>query len=87
MLLDDLDRAGVVVIRDNGEGIPRENLEKIFRPGFTTKGPTYKGLGLSMARQIVERHNGQIEVDSELHKGTTLTIKFPLAEVEDDHEP
>jgi two-component system NtrC family sensor kinase len=77
---------GVVVIRDNGEGIPRENVDKIFRPGFTTKGPTHKGLGLSIARQIVERHNGQIAVESELQKGTTLTLKFPLINAGDDHE-
>jgi signal transduction histidine kinase len=72
---------GVVEISDDGHGIPQENLERIFEPGFTTRGPSHRGLGLSIAHQIVQRHSGLVEAKSELHKGTTLTIKLPLADV------
>jgi signal transduction histidine kinase len=52
-------------------------LQKIFRPFFTTKGHG-TGLGLSLARRIVETHGGQIEVQSAPQKGTTFTVTLPL---------
>ncbi len=72
-------RGGMVVIRvsDTGRGISIDQLEKIFRPFFTTKGHG-TGLGLSLARRIVETHGGRIEVTSAVQKGTTFTVSLPL---------
>jgi len=62
---------------DTGCGIPRENLEDIFNPFFTTK-DTGSGLGLSITHQIVQDHKGYIDVESELDKGTSFFINLPL---------
>lgn len=69
----------IVQVRDTGHGIAQENLEKIFDPFFTTK-PVGKGtgLGLSVSYGIVQSHGGDIEVDSEIGKGTTFTLSFPV---------
>ena len=70
-----------VFISDAGEGIPPENLDKIFEPFFTTK-PVGQGtgLGLYVAYQILKDHGAAIGVDSQVGKGTTITISFPLLE-------
>ncbi len=69
----------MIMIKDNGKGIPEENLDKIFDPGFTTKGPGVgPGLGLSICYRIVNEHGGEIEVQSEEEKGSTFTIRIPL---------
>ncbi len=66
-------------ISDNGCGIPKENLGKIFDPFFTTKEKGKgTGLGLSISYGIIKRHNGSIEVKSEVGKGTIFTIKLPV---------
>lgn len=73
-------RNGQVYIQfaDTGIGIPKENLVKIFDPGYTTKGVGVgTGLGLSICYQIVQDHHGQITVESEVGKGTTFTIMLP----------
>lgn len=63
---------------DNGSGISKENLKRIFDPGFTTKGVGVgTGLGLSICFQIIRDHRGKIKVDSEPGKGTTFTIELP----------
>ncbi len=68
-----------VTVNDTGVGIASENLEKVFDPGYTTKGAGVgTGLGLSIAYKIIEDHSGSIEVESELAKGSTFTIKLPL---------
>jgi len=70
-------RDGVkVAVADNGMGIPKENLNRIFDPFFTTK-PRGTGLGLSISYSIIAEHGGQIEVESEVGKGTTFTIVLP----------
>ncbi len=67
-----------IIITDNGCGIPEENLSKIFDPFFTTKKPGEgTGLGLSISYGIIKRHNGSIDVKSEVGKGTTFIIKLP----------
>ena len=62
---------------DNGEGISEENLEKIFEPFFTTKSRG-TGLGLAITKQIIDMHQGEIFIDSEVGRGTTVIIRFPL---------
>ncbi len=68
----------VLKISDNGQGIPEEEIRNIFEPFFTTK-PVGQGtgLGLSVCRSLVREHNGEIEVESKLGEGTTVTLKFP----------
>jgi two-component system, NtrC family, sensor kinase len=68
----------VVTIRDNGVGISRENLSHIFEPFFSTKGDFGTGLGLSITYGIIQKLGGNIEVSSELNKGTSFVITLPL---------
>ena len=69
----------VIQISDSGVGISPENLEKIFDPGFTTKGVGIGiGLGLSISYEIIEDHGGTIEVMSKIGEGSTFTIKLPV---------
>jgi signal transduction histidine kinase len=69
--------AAVVTVSDTGRGIPAEHLPNIFRPFYTTKG-NGTGLGLSLARRIVESHHGQIDVTSSSGKGTTFSLVLPV---------
>ncbi|MHA1930294.1 MAG: two-component system sensor histidine kinase NtrB [Candidatus Thorarchaeota archaeon] len=62
---------------DTGIGIPEESMEKIFQPLFTTKAQGM-GLGLAIAKSMVEGHNGEISIQSEVGKGTVVSIKLPL---------
>lgn len=66
----------VITISDNGSGIVPEALDKVFVPFFTTK-PGGSGIGLSVCRQIMNRHGGNITVASEIEKGTVFTMLFP----------
>jgi len=68
-----------VVIEDSGEGIPKEKLETIFDPFYTTK-PAGLGLGLSIVYRIIKEHQGEIHVDSRVGQGTTFTITLPVGE-------
>lgn len=69
----------LVEIADTGSGIPEEIRERIFEPFFTTK-PVGKGtgLGLSISYDIVKKHGGHIEMESQLGKGTTFSIQLPM---------
>lgn len=68
-----------VTFTDTGTGIPPENMQNIFDPFFTTKEVGEgTGLGLSVSYGIVKAHGGDIEVDSQMGKGTTFVIKLPL---------
>jgi PAS domain S-box-containing protein len=66
-----------ITIRDNGEGIKSEDIPHVFDPFFTTK-DYGTGLGLSVVHGIIQEHDGQIEVESELAKGTSFHILLPL---------
>jgi two-component system NtrC family sensor kinase len=67
-----------IQVRDDGAGIAPDVLPHIFEPFLTTKESGHGvGLGLAIARGIVERHNGRVEVQSELGRGTTFTINLP----------
>jgi nitrogen-specific signal transduction histidine kinase len=70
-----------VTVRDNGEGIRKEDIPHVFDPFFTTK-DYGTGLGLSVVHGIVQEHGGQIEVESELAKGTAFHILLPLVRFE-----
>ena len=75
------DKGGVTIsVKDNGNGIPKHVLDKIFQPFFTTK-PTGQGtgLGLSMSYDIVKAHNGEITVETEKDKGTTFSVFLPAS--------
>jgi two-component system, NtrC family, sensor kinase len=65
-------------IADTGQGIPKENLSRLFEPFYTTKGKNGTGLGLAVIWRIIDNHNGTISVDSEVGKGSTFTIHLPL---------
>ncbi|MEA3459273.1 MAG: response regulator [Chloroflexota bacterium] len=71
------DECIVAEFKDNGCGIPEENLEKLFQPLFTTKAKGI-GLGLAVSRRIIEAHEGTIEVESEVGEGSTFTVTLPL---------
>ncbi len=66
-----------VAVSDTGRGIPPQTLPNIFRPFYTTKG-NGTGLGLSLARRIVEEHHGRIEVSSVVGKGSKFTVLLPF---------
>ena len=61
-------------------GISRDDLTKIFEPFFSTKGQKGNGLGLAVIWGIIDNHNGTINVESEVGKGTTFTIRLPFSQ-------
>jgi signal transduction histidine kinase len=72
-----------VRISDAGPGIPDEVLPRIFEPFFTTK-KTGTGLGLAVAYGIMERHQGELRVETARSMGTTFTIRLPIEGTTDD---
>ena len=80
--LDAIEEKGVeIVIADDGRGVPPEHLERLFEPFFTTKPDTGTGLGLWVANQIIERHQGSIRAQPATRegstRGTSFTIRLP----------
>jgi signal transduction histidine kinase len=73
-----LDDCASITVSDTGRGIPAEQLPQIFRPFYTTRG-NGTGLGLSLARRIVEEHHGRINVASEVGKGTSFEVLLPFS--------
>jgi signal transduction histidine kinase len=76
-----------IAIRDNGSGIPEQDLSKIFDPFFTTK-PVGKGteLGLSITYGIVQKHGGSLWVRSAVEVGTEFTVELPVRIIGGRHE-
>jgi signal transduction histidine kinase len=75
---------GEVRVADSGSGIAPDKLRQIFEPFYSTKdrdaqGQGGTGLGLALCREVIEAHKGRIRVESTLGKGTTFTLKLPLA--------
>lgn len=68
----------VMIVEDNGPGIPEVTREKLFEPFFTTK-KTGNGLGLTICEQIIQEHGGSIELDTNMTRGAKFVIKFPSA--------
>ena len=77
VLAASLDERGKILIKitDNGPGIPEEVLEKIFIPFYSTK-KNGSGIGLSLSRQIMRAHGGNIRVISKLREETVFTLRF-----------
>jgi signal transduction histidine kinase len=70
--------SAIIAVADSGKGIPAENQKKIFQLFFTTR-PGGTGIGLANTFRFVQLHNGQIEFDSEVGRGTTFRVELPLA--------
>jgi signal transduction histidine kinase len=68
-----------VLIKDTGSGISKDRLKKVFKPFYTTK-PKGMGVGLSLAKRIIERHGGTLALESEEGIGTTASLYIPIAE-------
>lgn len=83
----DGDGEAVVRFADEGMGIPRRIRERIFEPFFSTKGASGTGMGLAVSYGIVTRHNGRIDLESEVGKGTTFTLSFPLTDLPAEVSP
>lgn len=65
-----------ITVTDTGVGIPEENLHRVFDPYFTTR-PSGTGLGLAIVHKIIESHGGEIRLESDLGKGTTVIMLMP----------
>jgi len=76
------DRSVEINVADTGTGMASEVRSRVFDPFFTTKGKAGMGLGLAVCYGIVQRHQGIIEVDSEVGRGTTFKITLPIADSE-----
>ena len=66
----------IITIEDDGPGIAKSKLDKIFQPYFTTK-EKGTGLGLSIVKHNIELYGGTVQVESELGKGTRFVLEFP----------
>ena len=78
LALEDAADHAAITVSDNGPGIPRENLARIFEPFFSTKAPGEgTGLGLFVTRGVLEKLGGRITVDSEVGKGASFCIRLP----------
>lgn len=75
----DSDRS-IIRVSDTGTGMSEEVRQRCLEPFFSTKGEKGTGLGLAMVYGIIERHQGRLEIESELGEGTTVTIYLPPAE-------
>jgi signal transduction histidine kinase len=71
-----------VQVSDTGSGIPSDIMPHVFEPFFTTKRGKGTGLGLSISQAYVRSHNGEIEIDSVLQRGTTVTVTLPFRQAE-----
>jgi PAS domain S-box-containing protein len=70
-----------ILINDNGIGVPKKNIEKVFDPYFSTKDKTNQkgmGLGLTICYSIIKKHGGHITLESKKGKGTTVTLYLPV---------
>ena len=72
--------APLIMVRDQGAGIPENIRDKVFNLYFTTKSGG-SGIGLAMAYRVVQLHHGSVEFTSIIDHGTTFYLRFPLAEV------
>lgn len=79
LTMETADAFAILTVADTGVGIPAEALPHIFEPFFTTReSGKGTGLGLAIVHQVVESHQGDIQVESTVGKGTVFTLCFPL---------
>lgn len=81
LIADTAKRNSIIKVKDNGKGIPKESIPKLFDSFFSTKGKDNSGLGLSISKEIISRHKGTISVESEEGSGTTFIIELPNKDV------
>ncbi len=79
---DENSQGARIAVSDTGAGINKEDLVHVFDPYFTTK-QSGTGLGLAIVHKIIESHKGEVRVESEPGKGTTVTILLPVSKVTD----
>jgi signal transduction histidine kinase/CheY-like chemotaxis protein len=79
MATNEVGEAVEISVSDTGSGMSEEVRSRIFDPFFTTKGKTGMGLGLAVSYGIIRRHEGTVEAESELNRGTTFRIRLPIA--------
>ncbi len=77
------DGVAFVSVSDTGNGMTEDVQKKVFDPFFTTRRPEGTGLGMSIAYSILSRHNGKIEVKSEIGMGSTFTLQLPIVTEKD----
>jgi two-component system, NtrC family, sensor kinase len=78
IMLEGMGEEVVLTVKDTGQGIPKENLKRIFEPFFSTKSPGKgTGLGLFVTRNIIEKLGGTIKVESRIGQGTSFSVKLP----------
>ncbi len=82
---EDVDDSVVISVGDNGMGMAADVKSRIFDPFFTTKGKAGMGLGLAVSFGIIRRHEGSVEVESEVGLGTRFRIKLPKATIAEEH--
>ena len=90
IVLSRCDNEAVICITDTGVGIPQESIDHIFERFYRvdkarSRSSGGSGLGLSIVRNMVDRNKGTIHVDSTIGKGTTFTIRFPIAAAQEDN--
>jgi PAS domain S-box-containing protein len=81
------DRYVVLEIRDTGTGMTQEVRRRCLDPFFTTKGEHGTGLGLSMVYGIIQRHQGTVDIETEVGNGTTFIIRLPVQTAQPQSEP
>ena len=84
--LDPRDNEVIVEVQDTGVGMSETTRSRCLEPFFTTKGERGTGLGLAMVFGMIQRHGGELEIDSELGRGTTMRLSFPSAPTETRRE-
>jgi signal transduction histidine kinase len=72
--------SAIVEVHDSGHGMSPEVRDRAFEPFFSTKGANGSGLGLAEVYGVIKRHNGRVEIESEVGKGTTVRLVFPIAD-------
>ena len=78
IILEGMGEEVTLTVKDTGQGIPKENLKRIFEPFFSTKSPGKgTGLGLFVTRNIIEKLGGTIKVESRIGQGSSFSVKLP----------
>jgi signal transduction histidine kinase len=79
------DNKAIIMVKDNGTGIPSHMIDKVFTPNFTTKS-SGTGLGLAISANMIETMNGKIYFDTIEGEGTTFYMSIPLMRYDDDEK-